>query len=386
MSWKKTSENLDFNLISWKINHFYTSIHVIYFVNSFTFFHAPGGILVPWPKIKPVPSVVEAWSLSHWSTREVARCIFLSLLFFWMYNFASEGNLIETKEWGSESGKCFLPLLAFHSLHTPDAFHWIPSASVGLFPSCPSAYTLNSLTDLCLSCSPSLVTAENLFSTCIWLSLLLPLNNICCVRIVFQESFPLRRQASCRLLCLNDRAFNSSAVPLVSLTNSEQRFGIFSTGFLSLKLKGKCLCEPSFWGSRRSLVFQTTSLLGGSGRGWCSTFSEVKMSLRGVLIFLGWFSFDTISPVGLKMLAQFFTHTHTHIHTRWHRPPIFPNAKPGDLSWASEARALCPGLCGMVGRGLVQVALASLPTLSLFPLPLLLSSPYGSPTLISFSL
>ena len=190
----------------------------------------------------------------------------------------------------------------------------IPSASVGLFPSCLSAYKLKSLADLCLSCFPSLVTAENLFSTCIWLCLLLPLNNICCARIVFQESFPLRRQASCHLLCLDDRAFNSSAVPLVSLTNSEHRFGIFSAVFLSLKLKGKCLCEPSFWGSRRSLIFQTTSLLGGSSRGWCSTFSEVKMSLRGVLIFLGWFSLDTISQVGLRKVCTVL-HTHTHADT-----------------------------------------------------------------------
>ena len=27
--------------------------------------------LVPWPGINPVPPVVEAWNLSHWTAREV---------------------------------------------------------------------------------------------------------------------------------------------------------------------------------------------------------------------------------------------------------------------------------------------------------------------------
>ena len=30
--------------------------------------------LVPWPEIKTRPPVLEAWSLDHWTTREV--CIF----------------------------------------------------------------------------------------------------------------------------------------------------------------------------------------------------------------------------------------------------------------------------------------------------------------------
>ena len=29
------------------------------------------GILVPWPGIEPVPPALEAWSLNHWTTREV---------------------------------------------------------------------------------------------------------------------------------------------------------------------------------------------------------------------------------------------------------------------------------------------------------------------------
>ena len=29
------------------------------------------GILVPWPGIEPVPPKVGAWSLNHWTTKEV---------------------------------------------------------------------------------------------------------------------------------------------------------------------------------------------------------------------------------------------------------------------------------------------------------------------------
>ena len=40
---------------------------------SFFFFfcHPACGILVPQPEIEPVPPAVEAWSLNHWTTREV---------------------------------------------------------------------------------------------------------------------------------------------------------------------------------------------------------------------------------------------------------------------------------------------------------------------------
>ena len=33
--------------------------------------HPACGILVPQPEIEPVPLAVEAWSLNHWTTREV---------------------------------------------------------------------------------------------------------------------------------------------------------------------------------------------------------------------------------------------------------------------------------------------------------------------------
>ena len=35
------------------------------------------GILVPWPGMEPIPSTLEAWSLNHWTAREVPRKILL---------------------------------------------------------------------------------------------------------------------------------------------------------------------------------------------------------------------------------------------------------------------------------------------------------------------
>ena len=35
------------------------------------------GILVPRPGIKPTPPALEAWSLNHWTTREVLNSAFL---------------------------------------------------------------------------------------------------------------------------------------------------------------------------------------------------------------------------------------------------------------------------------------------------------------------
>lgn len=55
------------------------------------------------------------------------------------------------------------------------------------FFSRPSNYILKSFTLPYSSPFPSLVTAENLFSTCIFLCLLLRLNNICCALIIFQD-------------------------------------------------------------------------------------------------------------------------------------------------------------------------------------------------------
>ena len=39
------------------------------------------GILVPQPRIKPAPPAVEAWTLNHWSAREVPVVAFLKVVF-----------------------------------------------------------------------------------------------------------------------------------------------------------------------------------------------------------------------------------------------------------------------------------------------------------------
>ena len=52
-----------------------------YFFNFFFFFFGSGvcRILVPWPGIKPVPPAAEAWSLNHWTAREVPCMIPLNM-------------------------------------------------------------------------------------------------------------------------------------------------------------------------------------------------------------------------------------------------------------------------------------------------------------------
>ena len=42
--------------------------------------HTTCGISVPWPRIKPAPPALAAWSLNHLTTREVANLRLLSLL------------------------------------------------------------------------------------------------------------------------------------------------------------------------------------------------------------------------------------------------------------------------------------------------------------------
>ena len=37
--------------------------------------HATCGILVPWPGMEPVPTVLETWSLNHWTAREVPKTL-----------------------------------------------------------------------------------------------------------------------------------------------------------------------------------------------------------------------------------------------------------------------------------------------------------------------
>ena len=48
------------------------------FVDCFVFFFWPCctayGILIPRPGIEPMPPALEAWSLNHWTTREVPIC------------------------------------------------------------------------------------------------------------------------------------------------------------------------------------------------------------------------------------------------------------------------------------------------------------------------
>ena len=64
-----------------------SGISVLFPYSFFFFFLAtPWGILFPWPGIEPEPPVMEAWSLNHWSMREVPP-------FSWLYNEESGAYL-----------------------------------------------------------------------------------------------------------------------------------------------------------------------------------------------------------------------------------------------------------------------------------------------------
>ena len=41
------------------------------------------GILVPRPRIEPMPPALEAWSFNHWTAREVPSLLFFSFLLSW---------------------------------------------------------------------------------------------------------------------------------------------------------------------------------------------------------------------------------------------------------------------------------------------------------------
>ena len=45
--------------------------------------HAVWGILVLWPGIKSMPASVEAWSLDHWTTREVQDIGVVFIIWSW---------------------------------------------------------------------------------------------------------------------------------------------------------------------------------------------------------------------------------------------------------------------------------------------------------------
>ena len=64
------------------------------------------GILVPWPRIEPVPPTLEAPSLYHWTPREVPMAVFfffLSLMTLFLFFFFNP--------WQSCGGRDITPVL-----------------------------------------------------------------------------------------------------------------------------------------------------------------------------------------------------------------------------------------------------------------------------------
>ena len=85
-------------------NPLYEAIHFsllgTFRIFSFFFFltflwprHAARGILVPQPGLEPTPPAVEAWSLNHWTTREVPQDLFLIPGILEIYQWSAPGRV-----------------------------------------------------------------------------------------------------------------------------------------------------------------------------------------------------------------------------------------------------------------------------------------------------
>ena len=77
----------------------YPSLRILFhwWTTFFSFFGrgASGGILVPWPGIEPAPPppAVEAWSLSHWTAREVPMNYFyVWSIGLWIHDVSPSGR------------------------------------------------------------------------------------------------------------------------------------------------------------------------------------------------------------------------------------------------------------------------------------------------------
>ena len=62
-------------------------IYLFIILKIFWLYHVACGILVPRPGIKPTPPTVEAWSLNHWTAREVPMYV---LYYVWECSFYTQ--------------------------------------------------------------------------------------------------------------------------------------------------------------------------------------------------------------------------------------------------------------------------------------------------------
>ena len=72
----------------------HSSLFFLFIFNFFWLHHAACGILVPWPGIEPMPLAVEAWSLTHWTTREVPSLLFSQPVNVGIFRYSILGFLL----------------------------------------------------------------------------------------------------------------------------------------------------------------------------------------------------------------------------------------------------------------------------------------------------
>ena len=60
-----------FLLLLWKKMQYLCKYGFFFFFKFFWLCHAAHGILVPWPRVEPLPCALEVHCLNHWNTRKI---------------------------------------------------------------------------------------------------------------------------------------------------------------------------------------------------------------------------------------------------------------------------------------------------------------------------
>ena len=92
-------------------NTFITYFFFFFFFLLFWLLHAACGILVLWLGNEPAPPELEAWSLNHWTTRQVPLTSVFKLIEglkkFWLFDSLHKWS---NSKWSNKGHICFLLL------------------------------------------------------------------------------------------------------------------------------------------------------------------------------------------------------------------------------------------------------------------------------------
>ena len=130
------------------------------------------GIFIPWARIKPTPSALEAWSRNHWTTGK-SLCLLLN---HWvsLLSRSTSVDALNTKKEGKEEGGINTPFVNRSITVSVQFSHSVVSDSLGTHelqyarPPCPSP-THEVHSNSCPSswwCHPAISSSVVSFSSC----------------------------------------------------------------------------------------------------------------------------------------------------------------------------------------------------------------------------